>query len=332
MDALARAHENVAEVLSQMGNLAPAVEHARRAVALLQTLTTTYPAESSHRRHLVSASSDLGDLLGSPIEFSLGQWGAAEVEYRRALAVAETLAAADPRDAQGQLTVASLNRKLGNVVARRDARSAVDLHRRAVGILDKLLATAPQNVAYRRQQALNHLWLGQSQQRLGQPAAALGSVGEALQIQQDILKNDPARQTVRQDVVASYNVRGDLQLDMGADRAALQSYTAALDVAEKVFAAARLDEWARRDRLDCYERMGNYWARHAVHPGLPVAAQVEAWNRAREWHDKSLAEWREWLRLHPNVYIERRYDQARRAVAACAAGLARVGSGAVTPS
>ena len=115
---------------------------------------------------------------------------------------------------------------------------------------------------------------------------------------------------------------------MGADAAALQSYTTALDVAEKVYAAARLDEWARRDRIDCYERMGGYWARRAVRPGLRVAAQVEAWDRARQWHDKSLAEWREWLRLHPNVYIERRHDQAKRAVAACAAGLARVRNGA----
>jgi tetratricopeptide (TPR) repeat protein len=299
---------------------------------LLQTLTTTYPAESSHRRHLVSASSDLGDLLGSPIEFSLGQWEAAEIEYRRALAIADALATADPRDAQGQLTVASLSRKLGNVLTQRDARAAVELHRRAVTILDKLLATAPQNVSYRRQQALNYLWLGQTQNRLGQRTAALRSVGQALEIQQDILKKDPARQTVWQDVVASYNVRGDVQLDARADRDALESYTAALEVADKVFAAARLDEWARRDRIDCYERMGSYWAHRAGRPGLTAAAQVDAWDRAREWHDKSLAEWREWHRLHPNVYIERRYDQARRAVAACAAGLAHARNGAVTPS
>jgi serine/threonine protein kinase/tetratricopeptide (TPR) repeat protein len=322
-EALARAHENVAEVLSQMGNLAPAVDHARRAVTLLDTLSSTRPGESSNRRQLVSAYSDLGDLLGSPVEFSLGQWAAAETEYRKALAVAEALAAADPRDAQAQLTVATVSRKLGNVLTRRDPRSAVDLHRRAVSILDKLLVPAPQNVAYRRQQALNHLWLGQAQQRLGQRPAALRSVGQALEIQQEILKRDPARQTVRQDAVASYNALGDLQLQMGDDRAALQSYTAALDEAGTVLATARLDEWARRDRIDCYERMGQYWAHRAARPGLRPVAQAAAWQRAHEWHEKSLAGWRDWLKIQPNIYIERRHEQAARAVAACATELAR---------
>ena len=70
--------------------------------------------------------------------------------------------------------------------------------------------------------------------------------------------------------------------------------------------------------------MGHYWARRAVRPGLTVAAQVEAWDRAREWHDKSLAEWRDWLRLHPNVYIERRHEQARRAVSVPALRAARI--------
>ena len=328
--ALARAHENVAEVRSQMGDLAPAVDHARRAVALLETLAATGPAESSHRRQLVSAHSDLGDLLGSPIEFSLGQWAAAETEYRKALAVAEALAAADPLDAQAQLTVASLSRKLGNVLTLRDPRSAADLHGRAVSILEKLLATAPQNVAYRRQQALNHLWLGEAERRLGHGPAALKNVAKALDIQQDILRTDPARQTVRQDLVASFNIRGDVQLDLRDDRGALASYTEALATADTVFAAARLDEWARRDRIDCYERLGQYWARQASRPGLASNSRVAAWQRARDWHEKSLAAWDDWRSARSNVYIERRHDQAARAVAACIAGLTPV-AGGTTP-
>jgi eukaryotic-like serine/threonine-protein kinase len=321
---LARAHENVAEVLSQMGNLAPAVDHARQAVTLLQTVAATDSAGSSHRRHLLAAYSDLADLLGSPVEFSLGQWAAAEAEYRKALAVAEGLATADPRDAQAQLTVATLSRKLGNVLTRHDRRAALEMHGRAVAILDRLLATAPRNVTYRRQQALNHLWLGQALHRLGQRPAAAKSVGQALEVQLSIIANDPTRQTVRQDAVATYNALGDLRLDAGDDRGALESYTAALEMAEKVYASAHLDEWSRRDRINCFERMGTYWARRAGRPALKSADRVEAWQRAREWHEKSLAEWRDWLTHQSNVYIQRRHDQAARAVAACVTGLAEV--------
>jgi tetratricopeptide (TPR) repeat protein len=196
------------------------------------------------------------------------------------------------------------------------------MHRRAVGILDRLLATAPRNVTYRRQQALNHLWLGQAQRRLEQRPSAFRSVGQALDIQLDILANDPTRHTVRQDAVATYNALGDLRLDIRDDRGALESYEAALQMAETVFAAARLDEWARRDRIDCFERMGQYWARRAGRPGLRTAQQVEAWQRARAWHEKSLAEWRGWLSVQSNVYIQRRHDQSARAVAACVTGLA----------
>jgi serine/threonine protein kinase/tetratricopeptide (TPR) repeat protein len=323
-EALARAHENVAEVLSQMGNLSPAVDHARRTVTLLETLAAANPAESSHRRHLMAAYSDLADLLGSPVEFSLGQWAGAEAEYRKALAVAEALAAADRRDAQAQMTVATLSRKLGNVLALRDPRGAVAMHLRAVGVLERLLATAPQNVVYRRQQALNHLWLAQAQHRLRQIPAAFKSVGQALEIQLNILANDPTRQTVRQDVVATYNALGDLQLDIRDDRGAFESYKAALDIAEKVYAAAPLDEWARRDRIDCYERMGQYWARSADRPGRRTFERLEAWQQARGWHEKSLAEWRDWRGLHSNIYIERRHDQAARALAASDTALARL--------
>jgi serine/threonine protein kinase/tetratricopeptide (TPR) repeat protein len=324
-EALARAHENVAEVLSQMGNLEPAVDHARKGVALLESITAAHPTESNHRRHLMAAYAELADLLGSPIEFSLGEWAAAEAEYQKAMAVAEALAAADPRDAQAQLAIAMVSRKLGNVITRRDPSAAVDRHRRAIAIVERLLATWPQNLTYRRQQALNLLWLGQAQQRIGQRPAALKSVGQALDLQLAILASDPTRQTVRQDLVASYNARGDLQLEAGNDRGALDSYTAALDLAEQVYAAARLDEWGRRDRINCFERMGDYWAHRARRPGLPIPAQVAAWQQARTWHEKSLAEWRDWLRLQSNVYIERRHDQASRAVAASVAGLAAAG-------
>jgi tetratricopeptide (TPR) repeat protein len=228
------------------------------------------------------------------------------------------------------LTVATLSRKLGNVLTRRDARAAIDLHRRAVGMLDQLLETAPQNVTYRRQQALNYLWLAQPQHRLGQNAAAFTSVRQALAIQLDILDRDSTRQMVRQDIVATYNALGDLQLGIHDDRGGLDSYTAALDMAEKVLAAAPLDEWARRDRIDCYERMGQYWTRDADRPGRTLARQVDAWRRAREWHAKSLAEWRDWLSLHSNIYVERRRDHAVEAVAACDAALARV-RGLATP-
>jgi serine/threonine protein kinase/tetratricopeptide (TPR) repeat protein len=328
-EALARAHENVAEVLSQMGNLAPAVDHARQGIALLESITATHPTESNHRRHLMAAYAELADLLGSPIEFSLGEWDAAEAEYHKAMAVAEALAAADPRDAQAQLAIAMVSRKLGNVVTRRDPRAAVERHRRAIAIVDRLLAAWPQNFTYRRQQALNLLWLGQAQHRLGQRPAAMKSVGQALDLQLAILASDPTRQTVRQDAVATYNARGDLQLDTGDARGALDSYTTALGLAEQVYAAARLDEWARRDRIDCYERMGQYWARRG-RADVATAQRAAAWEQAHRWHEKSLAEWREWLRLQPNVYIERRHEQAAQAVAACDTELAHVAT-AVTP-
>jgi len=321
-EALARAHENVAEVLSQMGNLTPAVEHARQAVTLLQGLARANQSGSSYRRHLIAAHGDLADLLGSPVEFSLGEWEAAEAEYRQALEVAESLAMADPRDAQAQLTVGMLSRKLGNVLTRRQPAEGVKMHHMAVAILDRLLATAPQNVTYQRQQALNYLWMGDAQRRLGQRPAAFKTVGKALEMQRAIMARDPARQTVRQDAIASYNALGDLRLDARDDRAALESYTTALQLAEAVYTAARLDEWARRDRIDCFERMGRYWATRAARPGLAPPARVDAWRQARHWDERSLAEWRDWLKLRPNVYIERRHDQAARALEVSSGALA----------
>jgi eukaryotic-like serine/threonine-protein kinase len=329
-EALARAHENVGEVLSQMGNLQPAVEHARQAATLLQSVAAANPSGSSHRRHLISVHADLADLLGSPVEFSLGEWAAAEAEYRKALALADALAAADPRDAQAQLTVATISRKLGNVLTRQGPGAGLDMHRRSVDTLDGLLATAPRNVTYRRQQALNHLWLGQAQHGVGQRPAAFKSLDQALDLQLGILADDPTRQTVRQDAIATYNALGDLRLDGRDDRGALESYSAALEFAERVYAAARTDEWARRDRINCFERMGDYWMQRAGRPGIGAAAQTDAWQRAREWHEKSLAEWRDWLAHQPNVYIQRRHDQAVKAVEAVAVGLAGVG-GPVAP-
>ena len=193
------------------------------------------------------------------------------------------------------------------------------------------MATAPQNVTYQRQQALNYLWMGDAQRRLGQRPAAFRTVGKALEMQRAIMARDPARQTVRQDAIATYNALGDLRLDGRDDAGALASYTAGLQLAEAVYAAARLDEWARRDRIDCFERMGQYWAVRAGRPGLTPSARADAWQQARRWDEQSLAEWRDWLAHHPNVYIQRRHDQAARAVEASTAALAALTPPGATP-
>jgi tetratricopeptide (TPR) repeat protein len=324
--ALARAHENVGEVLSQMGDLIPAVDHARQSVKLLEALVIECPNESTHRRNLMSAHTGLGDLLGSPVEFSLGQPAAAEAEYRKALAIGDGLAAADEKDAQAQLTVATLSRKLGNVLATSNLRSSVEMHRRAVAVMERLLSSGPKNMTYRRQQALNYLWFAQPLHALRHDVAAFASVRRALAMQRDILIEDSTRQNIRQDMLATHNALGDLQLDSGNAEGALGSYREALAIAESVATAAPADEWARRDRIDCYERLGQYWARDASRAGVTAARRLEAWRKAREWHQKSLSDWNSWIRLsNSNVYVQRRHDQAAKAVAASDAALATIG-------
>lgn len=321
----ASVHERMGNTLSQQGQLSAALDSFRRALQTREELSRAHPNDFTHRRNLMASYQDMGDVLGSPVSFSLGRTEQALVYYRNATMIGEELAAADPKDARIRHSLAVVYTKLGNVIRDSDPSEALDTYRKAGDILEGLFASAPEELVVRRSHARNDLHMAYALRKLGENGAAMASLRRALDAQQAILERDPARRDIPQDMMETYNRIADLKLDTGDSRGALENYSSALTIGEILSVKNPLDPYTRRDLSDCYERIGRLHAKEASSPKLPLLEKISAWQAARASFQKSLDIWNEWTKWSvPSDYSARRHEYASRAVAECDAALARL--------
>jgi serine/threonine protein kinase len=226
----ALAYFRVGLIENLLGRHDRAEQSYRRAVELLEALTTEFPATADVRALLADCQTNLAVLLrdtGRPRE--------AEPALRDALKIRGELLGEHPGEqvqkgkwAQNHVDLATVLHELGkNEEAERVFRSAVSMH-------EKLTADFPGVLEYRDDLARCHLNYGLLLKRSGRPAKAEVRYRRAVELWEKLRAESPAGAAYRYELVGGHLNLGVLLEESSRQKEAESAYRRALELAEKL--------------------------------------------------------------------------------------------------
>ena len=226
---LAESYEHVGDVLRTMGEVAEADTNYREAVRLLEKI----PAGSDDRpreRRLAGLLYRVGNLKGYPRTSNLGDTAGALEYHRRALAVREALAAADPEDQGLRLDLQESHRSLANIMssATNELDEAEAHARRAVEISQGLVDADRANARSLRALVEAEDSLARALTRKGDFDRAAEVCRQSLETAQSVLASDPTNMQARQDLASGNTLAGNIYLKQGDVAASLRHHRQAL--------------------------------------------------------------------------------------------------------
>ena len=205
-----------------------------------------------------------------------------------------TLVAKDPNNAllQQGLAITYMNTaaSAANVP---NVPLALDYSNRALEIMRKLVANAPEKAFQRGIYAAMLVIRGTILTIANQPEAALSEIQRGRSIYESLFKAGAGEQV---NVAASDVKLGEAALKAGHDEAASEYFQQALNIAEPLIPANNLD--AIYVAADAHSGLGDLSAKKAQRAGQSATSHNSNWKEARSQYEQSLAAWH---RIeHPN--------------------------------
>ncbi|MGH9755310.1 MAG: protein kinase domain-containing protein, partial [Blastocatellia bacterium] len=248
---LAMSHSHVAEALNSLGDLPGAIEGYRKSLALADELAPKNAADPYYLRMRMIALIWLGDLSGNPSYINQGDARAALQYYRESLAVAEQMAALDPKNARARHDLAGGHRLVAEILSLDKAAQAVEHYRKSLGILRALLAADPKEAQLLRREVYSLKGLAGALGSLGDRQGALQNLRQALQISRELFRRDD-NLSARAELHAVLLPLADLLLEAGERDAALAHYRESLTLAETPPVEQSRDVYVRWRLADSY--------------------------------------------------------------------------------
>ncbi len=234
---LAAAYEKVSDIQGNingpnLGDQKAARDSGRRALSIRESLAASDPANVELQRELASSYKKVAELT----------WLAGDPEHadetsKRHLALVEQLHA---KGAADELTLGSAYTERGWILmaAKGDEKGLGENSRKAVAILDRVVAAEPRNLAARAA-------LGRSYEML---AGSLGDAREkwpeitnwyrrSLDMKVELMRAQPQNPVYKKSAAAGYNDLGHAYQVMGQYRSALECHREALRILEEMAAA-----------------------------------------------------------------------------------------------
>ncbi len=188
------ARQNLAIALSSSSrskassnDLEGARQARQRSIQILEQLRNRLPQDTGIQRDLMVGYGSLGDILGSPTLPSLGDRAGAERAYRRAAALAESMAASDPNNRRAQADHAIALNRLGNVIAPENSQEALSIYRQALELFRATAASDPNNFHVAMNMAHLFQMMGVRKMEAGDLPGAAENLREARQLCRHIL-------------------------------------------------------------------------------------------------------------------------------------------------
>lgn len=284
---LAATEKTVIRAQMYAGDLEGAEKTALEGIHIREVVSAAEPANSSFRRNLMNSFGDAAYVYFHPAYLSLGDRRAAAALQKKALSIARELAAADPSNMTAQADLQITEADLCAALSEDDPAAALGHCRASVTISQRWSGqiNAEAALAY-MSDALHHL---------GRNPEALQALRSAIELRQELYRDDPGHFANRQQLLRGYNQMAALLFDLGEEDGAREQYRQALGLAEELAAAIPTNLLARRDLADTYEGLGKSFER-----------RDDA--QARIWYQKSLGIWTAW----PRFAHSGRMDEARR--------------------
>jgi eukaryotic-like serine/threonine-protein kinase len=234
----------------------------QRALEYLNKLTQQAHEDAGLQRELAEAYLKIGDVQGNPYVANLGDTEGAAKSYDQALAISDRLARRNANDTDARRYLARSYQSLGEVlpVLGKPTDGLADL-RRALELMQAMVAADPHNQTLQSELASCYQVLGDLQghsgvQNLGDPAGALTSYNQALEIYRAQITANPGNKDDARGMAVVEMRIGDIELSRGDLKTGLNRYRSALRVLEKVSASDPTNADARRLLALSYQKIG----------------------------------------------------------------------------
>jgi non-specific serine/threonine protein kinase/serine/threonine-protein kinase len=221
---------------------------AQRTLEYLDGLARDSGDDPTLLTELVIAYINLGDVQGNPFYPNIGDAAGALESYRKAQAIAETLANAAPGDERARRRLWLTQIKIGDMQSfTGDTDGAKESFSRAQTTIEELAAAHPENVTLRRDLGSSYDRSGNILLATGDARAALDSFRRALAIFGELSAKEPTNDALRRNVASAYGKIGSAQLKIGEPGESLTSYRKLVELNRARLAADRGNAVTRDD-------------------------------------------------------------------------------------
>jgi serine/threonine protein kinase len=296
-------HLRIARALNELGPQQEALANARQAIAVSEDLTQHFPSSRPLKRLLFTGYQYIVlPLVGRDV-MNVGDSNQGQIYARKALALAEEIAASDDKNIQARYDVALAYTTMGDALRLVQPNQAVKWYWKSI-VLSKVLA--PMYGAEGRH------WLAIRDEGLAETLVDPDRAQERLELLQEA---NPIRQELAQTslhgrlhLMGSYCMLSGAELGVGNVSQARAYADKALPYLDE-FTPASPSLLVLRDLGRCYESIGNVQRQIAESAHTPASERGAAQTDARLWYAKSLDVWDTWKRrgaATPESEIQRR--------------------------
>jgi non-specific serine/threonine protein kinase/serine/threonine-protein kinase len=220
-----------------------------RALEYLDSLSAEAKTDTSLQRELAVAYEKIGDVQGQPRQANLGDPAGAAVSYKKALAIRESLATADPADAEVRRQLAPNYGKLSDLQwAAGDFKSAMESSSKALTAAETLARTNAATAADRMTFATFYMDYGYKQVMIGgDRKGGLENLQKGSAMLEQLVAEDPNNLRARRMLGLSYSrLAGVLADDASGRSDALALYKKAIGIKQALVEAEPTNAEFRR--------------------------------------------------------------------------------------
>jgi serine/threonine protein kinase len=227
-----------------------------RALQYLDSLAKESSGDASLQRELAAGYLRIGSLQGSTLDASLGQTNDALASFKKAVAIREAVAKANPSNLSDQLNLATARRSLARMLDSAGQPGAREQTEQALAITERLVTLGNASLEVLGERSIEYEMLSDLQDGSGDQTGALDSIKKALTISLDLLKANPQdRKLLRGAAVGNVKVANALS-QMGSRAEALEFYRSGLNILESL-ARDQTDARASRElAVETYYQAG----------------------------------------------------------------------------
>jgi serine/threonine protein kinase len=305
---LSNLHIKLAGALVERGRQSEALTHLRAAITYSEAIVQQAPtSKKANRNLLVSYSYMIAPLVGTEA-LNVGDSKQAQMYARKVLAIAEKLAAADPKNMRARCDLAISYSAMGEAFHVTRPDTAIAWYRKALSLLKEISGEFP-SASYIQG------WIPELDEELAAVLPSRQQASERLRLLEEansswkkLVAESPHKPQYQMSLMRSYCKLSDAELYRN-DIAPARKYA---DSAMPFLAKFKPDApslLVLRDVGFCDESMGNLQRHIAAEQSLSLPERQAAEAASRQWYKESTAAWAEWDRrgaATPESQAERR--------------------------